>query len=155
MQNKHRPIDTWLHQHHTDPSLSIPELHRQQMHLLCNEQHQALSKEVLQKKLIDVKSCGCLGVKRFSKMISRRIEDDRSEQYCRKVRKWLFECSVPFRTIINIHYDHEAIRTTWKLFIRYWPLFCGAAWDDILIVDHTYQWALSLCHESIWIFGSY
>lgn len=70
------------------------------------------------------------------------------------VRKWLFGRGVPFAAEVYLSYQPgEAIATTWKMLIKYWPAFWYAGSDDLTVSDGSLAWALLLWHEEEAFFG--
>lgn len=73
----------------------------------------------------------------------------------KRVRKWLYECGVPFaREVIVADYHEGALAMPWKVFVRYWPRFLGDVLSDFYAVDRSVSWMLGCCHERILSFGS-
>jgi hypothetical protein len=73
----------------------------------------------------------------------------------RQVRKWLFECGVPFgREVFVGSYEGEVVATTWKLFVRYWQRFRWPEWGEVYVTDRSVAWMLGCCHHHILSFGA-
>jgi hypothetical protein len=73
----------------------------------------------------------------------------------RRVRKWLFECGVPFaQEVVVGDYEGEVVATTWKVFVRYWQHFLWSKnGADFYVTDRSMSWMLGCCHHDILTFG--
>lgn len=66
----------------------------------------------------------------------------------RRIRDWLYNCTVPFRRRIYLSYDNRcAVKTSWKMLVTYWSAFYYPSSDDIMVTDETLAWALFFDHE--------
>jgi hypothetical protein len=80
--------------------------------------------------------------------------DNRDPAAIRAVRKWLFDCGVPFKSPVYLSYQPEwAIATSWKMVVKYWDDFWYPGSDDLTVVDESFAWALLFWHESDAFFG--
>lgn len=71
------------------------------------------------------------------------------------VRQWLFDRGVPFRRRVYLLYEpDEVVLTTWKMVVRYWDAFGWSVGYQMVVVDHSLQWACCFHHEDLIVFGS-
>jgi hypothetical protein len=149
------PTTDWLARHAWDDLPVLPR-HRIGFRVLAPAERDAHAAALAMNRLLGF-TCGCLYDDRFTDHAYRQVTArDDSPEYLREVRKWLFERGVPFRTVVRVHhYYGETVETTWKLLVRYWPLFYSGFRDDAVVTDRTFAWALSFCHEGPWTFGRY
>ena len=70
----------------------------------------------------------------------------------RDVKKWLFQCGVPFDTPVFIPFQPDvAFAMTWKMLIRYSAdLFFG---HDLVVWDASTNWALYYDHNDVFYFA--
>lgn len=92
----------------------------------------------------------------FNRVESTSIGDsyDNVEEDSR-IRKWLFERGIAFATPIYLSWQPElAVKTSWKILVKYWSDFYYPISDDLTVIDGTFRWAVLFFHEHELFFGS-
>ena len=150
-------LDDWLRPRE-DERCRVSALHRTTIRLHTSDERSRLRHELEARQWLG-SYCGCLAedVLRHERLRALDNSELGGEEEGRKsVRKWLFECGVPFRALVRAYYynhDPHSIETTWKVFIRYWPVFLAPR--DVVVTGADFQWVLAYCDEaSSLIFGT-
>ena len=72
-----------------------------------------------------------------------------------RIRKWLYQRGVAFSTPVYLSWQPEwAVKTTWKMLVKYWTDFYYPISDDLTVIDGTFRWALLFFHEHEVFFGT-
>lgn len=72
-----------------------------------------------------------------------------------RIRKWLYQRGIPFQTQVYLSWQPDwAVRTTWKMLVKYWNDFYYPISDNLSVVDGTFRWALLFWHEHEIFFGA-
>lgn len=72
------------------------------------------------------------------------------------VRRWLFDCGIPFRRTVYLLYERDrVVQTTWRMVVRYWDAFAWSVGYAMVTVDHALQWACCFHHEDMIVFGTH
>lgn len=67
---------------------------------------------------------------------------------------WLKQHQPHLEQPVSLSWDSEtALRTTWGVFISYWPKFCYPASDDLVVFPESEAWMLLYHHEREFHFG--
>ncbi len=67
---------------------------------------------------------------------------------------WLKRQQPHLDELVWLSWDTEsALRTTWGVFISYWPEFCYPASDDLVVFPESEAWVLLYHHEQQFQFG--
>ena len=92
----------------------------------------------------------------FQHIEKMAIEDSHgNEMEDRRVRKRLYQQRIPFQTQIYLIWQPDwAVRTTWKMLVKYWTDFYHPISDDLTVFDGTFQWACLFWHEQEIFFGT-
>lgn len=79
------------------------------------------------------------------------VEDAASEAGA----SWLIRHQPHLEQPVLLSWDPQAaLRTTWGVFISYWPEFCYAGADDLVVFPESEEWVLLYHHEQEFHFGS-
>lgn len=141
-------LDDWLRYRERDGEVS--PLHRTAIRVLGSEESFQHERDLGQRGLLG-RYCGCLGVATIRHKRHYSSKGVAPADEARHLRKWLYECGIPFRTTVRVFdYFGPAVETTWKILIRYWPVFLTyyEGYLGVVVTDRTYQWALSYCQEA-------
>ena len=67
---------------------------------------------------------------------------------------WLKQQQPYLDELVWLSWDAEAaLRTTWDIFVTYWPEFCYPASDDLVVFPESEAWVLLYHHEQQFQFG--
>ncbi len=151
------PIEQWhLGWRFEEASIDVPQHHLQQMHCLSREDAGALWKLIIKERQLH-EDFPFTATKLYF-IEKKDISEDSHEFHSssnNEVKKWLYHCGVPFKQQIYLsYYKSEAIATTWKMLVKYWPIFYYSVADEITAIDASGDWALHLHHEDVFYFGS-
>jgi hypothetical protein len=71
------------------------------------------------------------------------------------IRKWLYERGLPFQHDVLLSWGrHAAVRTTWKIVVRYFDAFWYPSSDDLTVVDASLTWVVLFHHEEVLSWGT-
>lgn len=72
-----------------------------------------------------------------------------------RIRKWLYRCAIPFDHTIYLSWQPTwAIKTNWKMLIKYWTSFYYPISDDLTVIDESLDWCVLFHHEHEIHFGT-
>jgi len=72
-----------------------------------------------------------------------------------RIRKWLYRCALPFDHSIYLSWQPTlAIKTTWKMLVKYWTSFYYPISDDLSVIDESLDWCILFHHEHEIHFGT-
>ena len=72
-----------------------------------------------------------------------------------RVRKWLYRCEIPFDHLIFLSWQPSwAVKTTWKMLVKYWTSFYYPISDDLTVIDQSLEWGVLFHHEHELHFGT-
>lgn len=92
----------------------------------------------------------------FHQVKSTSIDDSNGDSTeDRRIRKWLFHCGIPFSNPVYLSWQPDlAVKTTWKILVKYWTDFYYPISDDLTVIDGSFRWALFFFHEHEMFFGT-
>ena len=92
----------------------------------------------------------------FSQVNSTPIGDSHGDSTeDSRIRKWLFHCGIPFAAPVYLSWQPDwAVKTTWKMVVKYWTDFYYPISDDLTVIDGSFRWALLFFHEHEVFFGT-
>lgn len=72
-----------------------------------------------------------------------------------RIRKWLYRCAIPFDQTVFLSWEPtEAVKTTWKMLVKYWSSFYYPISDDLSVIEESLDWCLLFHHEHEIHFGT-
>ena len=138
----------------TDPKFDVlPPIHLEQIHPL-----DARSAGLIWKFILDstVHSSAPFKPAFFKHHVTTTIGDSHGDpNEHSRIRKWLYHCEIPFDHQIFLSWQPSwAVRTTWKMLVKYWSSFYYPISDDLTVIDESLQWCVLFHHEHELHFGT-
>ncbi|MGE8060471.1 hypothetical protein [Pseudomonas sp. NPDC089547] len=67
---------------------------------------------------------------------------------------WLKQLQPHLEQPVSLSWEAEtALRTTWEVFISFWPEFCYPSSDDLVVFPESEEWVLLYNHDQNFQFG--